>query len=816
MTREVVPLLSREDEELATKRDEPARQEAQLVEAELSLASLKAELAAFRGLYLRRVGVLYAELDEWKARLAECRAERAATPELKSKAVEARAQAEESYSEAYSEAAETPPFTPSEELRRLYTEAAARVHQGSGADELDRIRRELLMVEINAAYTACDEDWLQRILAGFKTDSMTVQRDGNSTDLITLQSKLSQYQVRRATIKYEMASLKTSEIALLRQDAQLSQQDAQDLLSEIAVVVRGQIARAKEEYDDQAPRVSPDLKSQLIKDRPNPASPDSQSLCIAKVKLNGKWGYLSADGRFNVSPRFGCLGEFSCERASFSYSLNYDEGKWGYLNLDGEEIIPEQFGPAPTIPNGLVHWGFVDGLALVLFEGRFGYIATDGTFAVKPVYEDARPFFKGAAPVKLDGKFFFIDKSGRYIGNACEYIDHWQTFRSKEEVVPAQLEKKWGFINYQGDFIIDPIYDRIEATECSNIWSAFLEKKIDLFDNHGQIASHLLRDQYWGDVICYDPEEKLIEIEQCYSTSDESPARLILDENGNRIVCEGDCRKIGVFRDGACPVFEKEDSYYINRRGERITDASLQAIGDFRFGKGIVRREALYGYIDNKGNLLTPVHFKYAHGFLDQYAQALTLDGEWIWIDGSGNVVATPLFRENGKCGLGLEAWPFQRPEQSWSTSREFKEGFCRVELDGKFGFVDTRCRIVVEPRYDEVRDFGGGVAAVKDTSGKWGYVNKAGNVITAPRFDEVRDFTDELAAVKDDRGKWGYINRTGEITVEPKFDAVGYFSNGLAAVKVVSGKWGYMNTVGEIVISPQYDYAGYFRPIKR
>ena len=816
MAREVAPLLTREEEELAAKQDELAAQEAQLVEAELSLASHKAELAAFRGLYLRRVGVLYAELDEWKARLAEIRAEQAATPELKSKAAEARAQAEESHSEAYSEAAEVQAFAPSEKLKRLYREAAAQVHQGPGADELDRIRSERLIGEANAAYTACDEDWLQRILAGLKTDPMAVRRNGNSADLILPQVKLNQYQVSRAAIEHELASLKASEIALLRQDVQGPQQEARDLLSEIAAVVREQIAETKKEFDDQSQKASPNLKSQCIKERPNPLAPDTEPLCIAKVKLNGKWGYLGTDGRFIVHPSFGCLGEFSCGRASFSYSSDYGEGTWGYLNLDGEEVIARQFGPASTIPKGLVNWDFVDGLALVLFEGRFGYIAMDGAFAVKPVYEDARPFFKGAAPVKLNGKFCFIDKSGKRIGNACDYIDHWQTFRSKEEVVPAQLEKKWGFINYRGDFIIEPVYDRIEATECGNIWSAFSGENIDLLDNRGNIASHLIRDQYWGDVICYDPEEKLIEIEQCYSTSDESPGRLILNEDGNHIACEGDCRKIGIFRDGACPVFEREDSYYINKRGERITEASLQAVGDFRFGKGIVRREGLYGYIDSKGNLLTPARFKYAHGFLDQYAQVLTLGGEWIWINSSGDAVAAPLFKENGKCGLGLEAWPFQRPEQGWSTSREFREGFCRVELDGRYGFVDTGCRVVVEPRFDEVRDFSGGVAAVKDTSGKWGYVNTDGDVITVPRFDEVRDFTDELAAVKDDRGKWGYVDKAGEITVEPQFDAVGYFSSGLAAVKVVSGKWGYMNTVGEIVISPEYEYAGYFRPIKR
>ena len=85
MKTEIVRQLSPEEEELAAKREELARLEAQLADQELVLASLKAELAAFEGLYLRRVGVLYAELDEWNALLAELRAEQAGTPKQKPK-----------------------------------------------------------------------------------------------------------------------------------------------------------------------------------------------------------------------------------------------------------------------------------------------------------------------------------------------------------------------------------------------------------------------------------------------------------------------------------------------------------------------------------------------------------------------------------------------------------------------------------------------------------------------------------------------------------------------------------------------------------
>ena len=56
MPTEVVRRLSPEGEELAARREELARLEAELADRELIVASLRAELAAFEGLYLRRVG----------------------------------------------------------------------------------------------------------------------------------------------------------------------------------------------------------------------------------------------------------------------------------------------------------------------------------------------------------------------------------------------------------------------------------------------------------------------------------------------------------------------------------------------------------------------------------------------------------------------------------------------------------------------------------------------------------------------------------------------------------------------------------------
>jgi len=249
MSSEIVHRLSPEEEELAAKRDELAQLEAQLADEELALASLKAELAAFEGVYLRRIGVLYSELDDWNARLAELRAERAATPEARSEAAQARAQANESYSAAHGEAAEVQPFAPSPDLKKLFREAAKRVHPDTASDDADRTRRERLMKEVNAAYAAGDEDALRRILADLDSSPDAVQGSGVGADLVRVLRQLRQVRNRISAIEREMDVLNQSEIALLRKDVERAEEKSRDLLAEIEATVRERIKKARGEHE---------------------------------------------------------------------------------------------------------------------------------------------------------------------------------------------------------------------------------------------------------------------------------------------------------------------------------------------------------------------------------------------------------------------------------------------------------------------------------------------------------------------------------------------------------------------------------------
>lgn len=168
-----------------------------------------------------------------------------------------------------------------------------------------------------------------------------------------------------------------------------------------------------------------------------------------------------------------------------------------------------------------------------------------------------------------------------------------------------------------------------------------------------------------------------------------------------------------------------------------------------------------------------------------------------------------------------------------FSSARDFsKIGLAAVEIggvhkygneiNGKWGFIDKKGVLVINPIYDEVRDFSeNGYAWVKSSSignGKFGLINIKGNYIINPQFDNVYNFTSKNYAGVKVNDKWGLINISGEFVIKPIYDGIfGFWSlgnsyipkNGLIPVRVKnndSHMWGFVDIFGGSVISPVFN----------
>ena len=252
MKSEIVHYTSPDERELARKREELAVLQAELTDRELFLESLRAELAAFEGRYLREVGILYAELDEWNAKIAELTAEAVGTDQAKSAAEEARAQAEESFAAAHGDAAKAALFSPSPELRKLFHKAVRQVHPDNAMDEPDRILRTRLLAEANLAYRQGDSEALRRILDEYRSSPEAVKGEGATADLERINRQMLRISKRLAQIDSEVADLSSSEIALLMANVESAAAQGRNLLAEMAQDVQRRIETARAEYEFQS------------------------------------------------------------------------------------------------------------------------------------------------------------------------------------------------------------------------------------------------------------------------------------------------------------------------------------------------------------------------------------------------------------------------------------------------------------------------------------------------------------------------------------------------------------------------------------
>jgi hypothetical protein len=159
------------------------------------------------------------------------------------------------------------------------------------------------------------------------------------------------------------------------------------------------------------------------------------------------------------------------------------------------------------------------------------------------------------------------------------------------------------------------------------------------------------------------------------------------------------------------------------------------------------------------------------------------------------------------------------------ATSTE-KVALFRVQVGGKFGYIDKTGRVTIPPQFDSASRFSEGLAAVGVgddlVKRKWGYIDQTGRFAVKPRFFKADDFSNGLALVStmEDIVPNIFINKLGDVVIAPnqfKKDSStsahvyfpSDFAEGLAVITdQENGKSGYIDTEGKIAIAPQFDIA--------
>lgn len=245
-----------------------------------------------------------------------------------------------------------------------------------------------------------------------------------------------------------------------------------------------------------------------------------------------------------------------------------------------------------------------------------------------------------------------------------------------------------------------------------------------------------------------------------------------------------------------------------------------------------------WGYINEKGEWLVEPEYRTCYRFSqDGWAVIyIKTDGGYSFINTKNERLPVEIERFDLLKIGAKEVMAYGYPIESLPLL-SFDDGMCPVLLKGKWGFINTKGKIVHQPKYERVysfndgaavavnqknyyilhkdgkeikvstdviklKTFSDGLAVYKDKSRLAGYLNKEGKVSIAPKFGSLGPFVDGLAWAKDPQtGKVGFIDKLGRWAIKPQFDLASKFDSkaGLARVKM-NGKWTYVNTKGEVV----------------
>lgn len=204
--------------------------------------------------------------------------------------------------------------------------------------------------------------------------------------------------------------------------------------------------------------------------------------------------------------------------------------------------------------------------------------------------------------------------------------------------------------------------------------------------------------------------------------------------------------------------------------------------------------EKLWGYTNQKGELIIQPKYKICYGFSEDGLAPVYESKKYTFINTKGDVI-TPEIKKiqliKGVLGFG--------------GVEGYHNGLVAV-LKGKWGFLNTDGKIAIELKYDKVSSFTNGVAVAK-LKNKFIILNTKGEEtkVDDDEIVNVKPFSEGLAAFKTNKKLFGFINNTGKVVIEPQFIAVGKFSDGAAWAKTSDKKVGFIDKTGNWIIKPVF-----------
>ena len=385
--------------------------------------------------------------------------------------------------------------------------------------------------------------------------------------------------------------------------------------------------------------------------------------------------YLACDGYADSAERIkacedGLYGESYAEAEALEGQLRYDEAIAIYETLDGYRDSPSRIERLKSRRADKLAAGFNEGCALIMQDGKWGYIDTKGDIVIPCVYTDASKFSEGLAPVWKSGtantwpsEIGFINSKGEAVIPFGKYSNAG-SFHDGLAVVIAN--NKRGFIDKTGELVIPAIYNVTSDAFDEGYGIALQDKKLGYIDTEGNFA---IEPQY---------DSANLFSEGLAAVKKDKGGKVGYIDRSGQMVIDYTFDEASDFSEGLAFVTVNGMKFFIDSQGKlKLRIADYEKVGNFHDGRALVKKNGKWGAIDCEGNVVIPFEYSDfqsgAYSGFQEGSLAVKKGDRWGVIDVDGN-----------------EIIPIQ-----YANAYPYNEGYCLVQQGDYFGVFDREGNLV-------------------------------------------------------------------------------------------------------------------------
>mgnify|MGYP000049725803 FL=1 len=446
------------------------------------------------------------------------------------------------------------------------------------------------------------------------------------------------------------------------------------------------------------------------------------------------------------------------------------KGKWSLLNNQGQHILESTYDEIKIVNDQLIGGKIGRNYALFDYSGNK---LTGFEFTRIDKYRSTAKYIK--AYRGSDQDVLFADGTPTGIKNVFQVTE--KTL-NEDQVIFKELD--WGVINFEGDTIISPVYDRVISTISGN----YRVKDRNMYG----LLSHK------GDVLLETKYDELLEKDEYYLG--------IIDEEGFIFDLSG--KLISSLQYGWGPqikvpfnlfaVTDSEKLGVVNSEGKVLVPIEYDKI-DSLSGLIIVSQDSnKYAYRLSGEKVLKEPYFNFERTDL------------WLKVTRRG-----PHFDYFGLYNLEENLW-FLEPD--WKDIKLFNQDryFTLKSKIDYYGIADTSYKLLVKPMYDELRPYNNNSELYLKVTNQGYYLMRIdGSLVYEDPFELVVTWSGSalgefiFEVIRDD--KFGLMDYQGEMILDVEFEEIASTPRDDETYLRIGkdGKWGMINDKAEIIIQPIY-----------